>query len=356
MRLFQRVSNLRVLIIKLSAFGDIIHSLSVIDCFREYSKLNGVDVELHWLVEKKWGPILQNHENIDKLIISNTKGWRESIFSRKTRDEVFSFWKNLREKEYDLVIDINGLLRSAVIARITKAKNRVGFSEDSDFVREKYCSLFLDNTYNIPWGHVIDQTVGLLEKVLDIKMPESINPALPQNEAASKKAYNILAENNLEPNKFAIIAAGGGWETKLLDVRSVASFCDRVADHGIVPVLTYYGAEEEERAREISSIARSDVKELSNLPVDIFIEIMRLSRLVIGPDTGTVHAASAVKAPTVSYYGPSSGDYSGPRRETDRIVQISPECGPCFKRSCEKGLCCDLKIDKVLDAIDDQLE
>ena len=166
----------------------------------------------------------------------------------------------------------------------------------------------------------------------------------------------MLSENNLESGKFAVIAAGGGWETKLLDVRSVAAFCDRVADYSKMPVLTYYGDEEGKRAKEISAIANTDVKELSNLPVDIFIEIMRLSRLVIGPDTGTVHAASAVKTPTVSYYRPSSGDYSGPRRNTDRVVQISPECGPCFKRRCEKDLCSNLGVDKVLDAITDQLE
>ncbi|MFC1494990.1 glycosyltransferase family 9 protein [Thermodesulfobacteriota bacterium] len=346
---------MRVLIIKLSAFGDIIHSLSVIDCLNEYSRLYNKEVELHWLVEKKWAPILRHHENIDKLIISNTKGWRKSILSRETRDEFFSFWKDLRGKEYDLVIDINGLLRSAVIARLTKAKNRVGFSEDSDFCREKYCSLFLDNTYDIPRGHVIDQTVGLMERVLDIKMPDIINPALPLNESGSKKAREILADNNLEPHRFAIIAAGGGWETKLLDAGSIASFCDKVAGYDIVPVLAYYGIEEGERAGEVSAAAKAGVKSLSDLPVDTFIEIMRLSRLVIGPDTGTVHASSAVMTPTVSYYGPSSGDYSGPRRETDRVVQISPECGPCFKRSCENGLCSELEINKILDAIDEQL-
>lgn len=347
---------MRILIIKLSAFGDIIHSLSVIDCLKEYSRLYNQEVELHWLVEKRWAPILQHHEDIDKLIISNTKGWRKSILSRETREEFFSFWKDLREKKYDLVIDINGLLRSAVIARLTKAKNRVGFSEDSDFCREKYCTLFLDNTYDVPSGHVIDQTVGLMERVLDIKMPDIINPALPFNESGSKKARDITADNNIEPYRFAIIAAGGGWETKLLDTDSIASFCDKVAEYDIVPVLTYYGDEERKRAGEISTAAKADVKSLTDLPVDIFIELMRLSRLVIGPDTGTVHAASAVRTPTVSYYGPSSGDYSGPRRETDRVVQISPECGPCFKRRCEKGLCHDLAIDEVNDAIDEQLK
>ena len=347
---------MKVLIIKLSAFGDIIHSLCVIDCFKEYSKQHNETIELHWLVEKKWSPLLQNHNDIKRLIISNTKEWRKSILSSETRRDVFAFWKNLRESEYDLVIDINGLIRSAVLARMARAKTRVGFSKNSDCCREKHSAWLLDKTYDVPKGHVIDQTAGLLERALNIKMPGIINPEFPLDEAVSIKARNTLAENNLEPARFSVIAAGGGWATKLLDVQSIALFCDRVARHGIIPVLTYYGDEEGRRAKEISDIAANDVRELSNLPVDIFIEIMRLSRLVIGPDTGTVHAASAVKTPTVSYYGPSSGDYSGPRRETDRVVQISPECGPCFKRRCEKGLCSDLEVARVLDAIDEQLE
>jgi heptosyltransferase-1 len=346
---------LKILIVKLSAFGDIIHSLTAIDCIREYERRYNKKVEIHWLVEKRWSPILENHKDIDKLIVINTKEWRRSIFSRKTRQEFISFWKSLRGVEYDLVVDINGLLRSAVLAWLTKSKNRVGFSEDSDFCREKYCSWFLNNTYNVPWGHVIDQTVGLFERVLDIDGSGIINPTMPLNEEGEKKARAILRENSLEPNGYAVIAAGGGWQTKLLDIKSIAAFCDTVAKHGIVPVLSYFGDEEGKRAKEISNLAESDVKELPNLSVDIFIEIMRLSRLVIGPDTGTVHAASAVMAPTVSYYGPSLGEYSGPRRETDRVVQISPECGPCFKRNCDKNLCSDLNADKVIEAIEEQL-
>ncbi len=347
---------MKILIVKLSAFGDIIHSLTAIECIRQYEKKHNKKVEIHWLVEKKWSPILENHKDIDKLIVINTKEWRKSIFSKKTRQEFSAFWKDLRGTEYDLVIDINGLLRSAVIAWLAKSKNRVGFSEDSEFCREKYCSWFLNNTYNVPWGHVIDMTVGLFERVLDIDGKGVINPELPPNEEGEKKARKVLEAEGLEPNRYAVIAAGGGWQTKLLDIKSVAAFCDTAAKYGIVPVLSYFGDEEGKRAEEIAALAESDVRELPNLSVDIFIEIMRLSRLVVGPDTGTVHAASAVKAPTVSYYGPSLGDYSGPRRETDIIVQISPECGPCFKRNCDKNLCADLNVNKVIEAIEEQLK
>lgn len=346
---------LRVLIIKLSAFGDIIHSLSVIDCFKEYAELYNKKVELHWLIEKKWSPILKNYPGVDNLIIINTKEWRSSLFRRKTWKEIFEFWSNLRMNMYDIVIDINGLLRSAILARIARTNQRVGFSKDSSFCRERHSVLFLDRTFSVSSGHVVDQTVRLLEKALNIEISKSIVPSIPSNDYAQRAAKEILSQNGLVPDSFAIIAAGGGWETKLLDEGLIAGLCDCVSQNGIRPVLSWDGEDEKERARRISVLAESDVMELGDIPVDVFIEVLRMSRIVIGPDTGTVHAASAVETPTVSYYGPSSAGYSGPRRATDRDVQISPDCGPCFKRRCDKGLCNNLSIRKVLDEINGQL-
>ncbi len=346
---------MRVLIVKLSAFGDIIHSLSVIDCFEQYAMQYGETVELDWLVEERWAPILMAHSKIESLITSNTKGWRSSLFSRNTWRDIHKFWRELRKKRYDLVIDINGLLRSALLARLARARLRAGFSMDSDFIREKHSSMLLDKTFYVPGGHVVDQTVGLMEKILNIKMDEPVIPTLPVNKEAGLKAEEIISKMGLILDNFAVIAAGGGWETKLLRPELIALFCDRVAEHGVVPVLTCSGSTEKNRAEEISCLSKSDVTIMEDIPVDIFIEVMRFSHLVIGPDTGTVHAASAVGTRTVSYYGPSSGAYSGPRRSTDLVVQISPECGPCFRRRCDKGLCMNLDIDLVLKAVSDQL-
>lgn len=347
---------MRVLIIKLSAFGDIIHSLSVIECFREYTKQYKKEVEIHWLVEKKWSAVLEDCPGIQNLILTDTKTWRKALFNMSTWKEIFGFWSSLRRVRYDFVIDINGLLRSAILGRMARTDQRVGFSKDSDFCRERHSVSLLDKTFSVPTGHVVDQTVGLLEKLLDMEMPEVVIPFLPIKKDVMGEAERLLDENGLTPKKYAIIAAGGGWETKLLDEKSIAAFCDCVSENGIKPVLSWAGDNEKERSKKISMLAQCNVLELGDIPVDIFIEVLRMARIVIGPDTGTVHAASAVKTPTVSYYGPSSGEYSGPRRPTDKVVQISPECGPCFKRRCDKGLCRDLNVDKVLEAIRDQLE
>ncbi len=342
---------LRVLIIKLSAFGDIIHSLSVMECFEEYFKKYNREVELHWLIEKRWSPILAHHPAIHNIILTNTKAWRREPFSRSTRQEISECWSRLRKDRFDLVLDINGLLRSAALARIARARLRVGFSKDSGVIREKQSVYLLDKCFSVPRGHVVDQTTRLLEQALEIEMAGPVHPYLPVNDAADRRARELLAEKDLTPNRFAVIAAGGGWQTKLLDEGLIAGFCKCVRACGIEPVLSWAGDVERERAERIFTLTEGGVRDLGEIPIDVFMEVLRLSRLVIGPDTGTVHAGSAVGTPTVSYYGPSSAKYSGPRRLTDRVVQLSPSCGPCFRRTCSETLCNYLKIDKVLDAI-----
>jgi heptosyltransferase-1 len=254
------------------------------------------------------------------------------------------------------VFDINGLLRSALLARLTRARLRVGFSEDSDICKERHAAWLLDRTHAVPHVHVVEQTVQLIEKTLMVALPRPLVPYLPPNFGAAQKAEALLRDNGLAPGTFAVIAAGGGWETKLLDEPSLVSICDFLGDYHITPVLSWSGEAERKRALSISRLSSVDVTQLGNCPIDIFLEVLRMARIVVGPDTGAVHAASAVQTPTVSYYGPSSAGYSGPRRSTDRVVQLSPECGPCFRRRCSENLCNHLSIGPILDEIGGQLE
>ena len=347
---------MRVLIIKLSAFGDIIHSLPVIEYFQEFSKKNNTKVELHWLIEKKWSPIIQNHPGVHQVLLTNTTHWRRAFFHKSTWQEISHCVSRLRDNRYDIVLDINGLLRSALFARIARAYLRVGFSKNSDICKEKHSVYLMDKTLSVPHIHVVDQTIKLLEMTLPTDIPEPLNPYLPSNHVAEKMANEIMKKKGLIPKRFAVIAAGGGWETKLLDEKIMIELCDHIARYGLIPVLSWSGYDEEERVIRISRLSENKVKHLGNLPVDVFLEVLRMSRVVIGPDTGTIHAASAVKTPTVSYYGPSSAMYSGPRRITDRVVQLSPHCGPCFKRQCKENHCNHLDVKTIINEIDNLLE
>ena len=347
---------MRVLIIKLSAFGDIIHSLPVVEYFQEFSKKNNTKVELHWLIEERWSPIIDKNPGVNRVLLTNTSQWRRAVLHRSTWQEIFQCVSGLRHDRYDLVIDINGLLRSAMFARLTRSYLRVGFSKDSDICKEKHGVLLLDKTHSVPHIHVVDQTIKLLEMALPADIRKPLNPSLPVNHGAEKMAGRVVQEKSLIPKRFAVIAAGGGWETKLLDEKIMSELCDHIARYSLIPVLSWSGDYEKERARRISALSMNSVKQLGNLPVDVFLEVMRMARVVIGPDTGTIHAASAVKTPTVSYYGPSSALYSGPRRVTDRVVQLSPPCGPCFKRQCSENHCHHLDVKMIINEIDNLLE
>ena len=346
---------MRILVIKLSAFGDIIHSLPVIECIAEYGRINKRKIDLHWLIEKKWSPILVNHPGVQDLIVSNTKVWRKSIFSRPTRMEVYRFLSRLRHDKYDIVLDINCLIRSAFLARLARARERVGFSRDAEICREKNSVYLLDRTIPVARGNVVDQIVELVGKVLETRFDLGMHPFLPPMEKAKKEADALIRDRGLVKGEYVVIAAGGGWHTKLLDEKLIAGFCDCIDECGFTPLLSWSGEAEKQRVLNILDIAVKRTKDLGDIQVDVFMELLRMSRLVIGPDTGTVHAGSAVETPTISYYGPSSAEYSAPRRISDKVIQISPHCGPCFKRNCEKGFCNSLNTDKIRTLIREEL-
>ena len=130
-------------------------------------------------MEKKWSAVLEDCPGIQNLILTDTKTWRKALFNMSTWKEIFGFWSSLRRSRYDFVIDINGLLRSAILGRMARTDQRVGFSKDSDFCRERHSVSLLDKTFPVPTGHVVDQTVGLLEKLLDMEMPEVVIPLHP---------------------------------------------------------------------------------------------------------------------------------------------------------------------------------
>lgn len=346
---------MRILIVKLSAFGDIIHSLPVIDFFRAYAVKNNTQVEIHWIIEKRWSPIIREHPGIGHIHITNTLEWRKAHWKRNTWQEIVHCIRDLRAYQYDLVVDINGLIRSALLARLARADLRIGFSRDSDICKEQQATLLLHKTYSVPHIHVVDQTLQLLVKSLGFEAFEASEPFLPPNHSASETAEEILRQKGLKSGQFVVVVAGGGWATKLIREQSLAEICDFISGYGLTPVLSWAGKKEEERVKEITGLTRAEVSQFGNTPVDAFMEILRMSRLVIGPDTGAVHAGSAVKTPTICYFGPSSEDYSGPRRDTDITIQLSPSCGPCFKRECDKGLCRDLDVNRILAAIELQL-
>ena len=115
-----------ILIIKLSAIGDVIHSLPFLEVLRQ----NFPDARIDWLVEEEAGRIIEGHESIDHVIISHRKSWQKRVFRGKGQSavarEILRFLRELRSEKYDLIIDLQGLFKSGILTGLAKGKRKIG--------------------------------------------------------------------------------------------------------------------------------------------------------------------------------------------------------------------------------------
>ena len=318
----------KILIVRLSSMGDIIHSLPVASSLRARFP----DAFIGWAVEEEFKDLLATALFIDRIYIFKTKHWRKGL-SYRTPGEIYSVIKEIRDSNFDIAIDVQGLVKSGVVTYLSGASLRIGFSRAH--ARERMSALFINKEITPPAElvHIIDQNLYLLKDITgDIDSPD---PRLFLQEKDELWAMGELKRMGIMDSDLKVfITPGAGWITKLWGPQKYREL-----------VIELYKRYE---ARVILSGSYADrglieeIKEGTSFPVLQFIggsigQLMALLRnvdLVIGGDTGPIHVASAFGIPTLSLYGPSSAKRSGPRGERHESVQSDIQCSPCFGREC----------------------
>ena len=283
----------KIAIIKLSAMGDIIHSMVAL----EFLKRAYPNLKIHWFVEEAFSKVLENNPNIDKIINLNLKSIKKSkknIFSQ------ISFIKSFKKEKYDLIIDAQGLIKSALVARIL-GKNIVGFSKNS--TREGLSSIFYRKKISIEYDkNVIDRNCFLISKALnfDISKDDILNkkPFLYfKNE--NREIYKYLDENK----KNILLIVGASWKSKMYSKEKFAKIVSCMNENFIIA----WGNEEE---YEVASFIanRSSAKVLPKIDLNSLKALVSNVDLVIGNDTGPTHMAWALNIPSITIFG-NTPDY-----------------------------------------------
>ena len=283
----------KIAIIKLSAMGDIIHSMVAL----EFLKRAYPNLIIHWFVEEAFSKVLENNPNIDKIINLNLKSIKKSkknIFSQ------ISFIKSFKNEKYDLIIDAQGLIKSALVARIL-GKNIVGFCKNS--TREGLASIFYKKKISIEYDkNVIDRNCFLISKALnfDISKDDILNkkPFLYfKNE--NREIYKYLDENK----KNILLIVGASWKSKMYSKEKFVKIVCCMNENFIIA----WGNEEE---REVASFIanRSSAKVLPKIDLNSLKALVSKVDLVIGNDTGPTHMAWALNIPSITIFG-NTPDY-----------------------------------------------
>jgi heptosyltransferase-1 len=310
---------LRVLIVKVSSLGDIIHTLpAVTDAHRARR-----DLTFDWVVEENFVEVPSWHPAVDKVIPVAFRRWRKSLLKTYMNREFRAFRRLLQSEHYDLVIDAQGLIKSGVISRISKGLT-VGLSNRT--IREPLATLFYNKMYSVPWTeHAVDRVRQLFSRALKYNYnPEQIDYGirLPQ-----------LAQRAADDRPSIVFLHGTTWVTKHWPEYYWRHLAQLASSSGY-RVLLPWGDDKEKARAEFIAAGIDATEVLPRLSLSELAGQINEADGVIGVDTGLGHLAAALAKPTVTLYGPTNPGLSGTFGHNQLHLNSTLNCAPCIKKVC----------------------
>ena len=309
-----------ILIVRLSAMGDVIHTLPAAAALRRAFP----QATLGWLIEERWaellcslryprsGPRSPQRPLVDRVHTVNTAEWRRALFSFNTWQQMAVGLSQLRGIHYDAAIDFQGAVRSALMARWSGARVVYGDSQP----RENAASMFYTRQIILPTNgtHVIQQGVALAEAIIPaassraniLGLPPRPEVKFPFDEDAEKRSAEVTSDIK----DFVILNPGAGWGAKMWPVERYGQVAQALAGKGFTSLVNC-GPGEEELAMRVVSASEGSARKIS-CSVSELIALTRRARLFIGGDTGPMHLAAALKIPVVAIFGPTNPARNGP--------------------------------------------
>jgi heptosyltransferase-1 len=353
-----------LLIVRLSAMGDIIHTLPAAAALRQAFP----DITLGWLVEERWaellctlryprsGPRSLQRPLVDRIHTVNTTEWRRSPLSFNTWQRMAVGLSDLRGIRYDGAIDFQGAVRSALLARWSGAAIVYGEAQP----RENAASMFYSRriALNTNGTHVVEQAVALADTVISSGIATTkdssnagtatgaaqIQVEFPVDPDAEKKIAALVADGN----DFAILNPGAGWGAKMWPVERYGQVAKELAKDGVRSLINY-GPREEELAAAVETASEGAARKTS-CSISELIALTRRARLFIGGDTGPMHLAAALKIPVVAIFGPTNPARNGPLGTRSIVLRSAmSQTDHTRHREPEQGLL-EITVEEVVSA------
>ncbi len=288
---------LRILLVKTSSMGDVVHNLPVIADILQHHP----DAQIDWLVEESFAEIPKLHPRVAKVITIAIRRWRKSLCRLSTWQEIEQVKKQLKQTQYDAIIDTQGLIKSAIVANWA-AGNRYGMDWQS--AREPLASLFYTKKYPIPRNqHAVARNRQLAALALHYPIPD----CQPDYGVIITAAQNHLPEL---PAPYAVFLHGTSRDSKLWPLANWVALAKQLAQNHLKIALPWSNTAEFERARAIEAES-SNVIVLPKLSLTALAEIMAKSVVNIGVDTGLIHLSTALNKPSIAIYTDTNPEFTG---------------------------------------------
>lgn len=310
---------MRIVLIRLSALGDIVHTWPLAVAIRAARP----QAHLTWIVEEPLAPLVEGHPAVDAVITVATGRWRKRPLSARTRAEVAAFKSRVHELQPDLSIDAQGTLKSGLITRWCRAPRRVGLARP--WRREAVAGLAYTETLPGSSGqrHVIATN---LELVRSVAGEPPAQPAQPDGRWLLDRARSHSTGS--PDHEYAVILPGAGQPEKILSAAILAETAQYLVSSGM-DVVVAWGPSERERAMEIVAIGGAGVRPAPPTDLVELTALLGSAAVVLGGDTGPVHLAASLGVPTLAVFLTTDPERNGPVGERVGVVSgAAPGRGP----------------------------
>lgn len=331
---------MKVLIVKLSSIGDVVHTLPALESLSRGLREKGVRAKIDWLVEEAASSVLEGHQLINEVIVVK-RGWGKNLGSN------LKAARTLKEKKYDLVLDFQGLLKSGIWVFLSKGKRRVGFSNGREmshlFYNEKLPPYDIER-------HAVDRYLDL-SRYAGGANGEAVFRL--DTAKASESIKRKLRSKGVE-GPFFVIVARARWATKLWKDDRFIELAKRLIEKKKLKVVFAGSPSDREGLDRITeAVGRDGLNIAGETDLKELFELFRLSKFAITVDSGPMHIAAASGAKTVALFGPTAPWRTGPYGKGHVIVRKGLPCSPCFKRECKSPKCMEeITVEDVLEAVD----
>jgi heptosyltransferase I len=340
----------RLLIVRLSAMGDVIHALPAAQALRAEFP----EATIGWLIEERWaellcaagtarrGPRSAGRPLVDWVHTVRLREWRKSLLTMASVQQIAKVWNDVRSVGYEVALDLQGAIRSAVLASWSGA----GAVYGAALPREAPASLWYTRQTIARGAHVVEQGLSLAEGVAQRKLAVPW-VEFPHDGAAEQFAENVV--KRMAGADFALLNPGAGWGAKRWPAERYGRVTKELARDGVRSVVNY-GPGEEELAREVEETSEGAARAL-RCSISELIALTRRARVFVGGDTGPMHLAAALRVPVVGIFGPTDPARNGPYG-TRSVVLRNPASETTHARRAQPddGLL-EIGVDAVVKAV-----
>jgi len=333
---------MKVLIVKLSSFGDIIHALPALDAILAQPEVR----EVHWLVDARFA-------FVTAVFPAQVKVHQIALKGGKPLAEMRNTVQKLRQEQFDMVFDLQGLMKSALLARLI-CKRVYGF--DSSKIREKPAS-WLQTSVAF---HADD--INISQQCLRIaQAPWFKGKSLAANAYQAPtihQTFSAALPKEIEHVKPRVVLnLGGSFATKALPDTTWMMVANQLQAKGFAVVWCWGNAQEQANAEQLYQGCGVGVVLPKRLEMHELCTFLQQSYAVVAADTGVLHLSSALGTATISFWGPTPRPRNAPHAAHDQYVESNPACGPCIKKTCDNFICMDMiQASEIMKCIESRLQ